>query len=126
MTNVIKIGFDIGGVLSKYPEVFRPLLEALNAHPAFEVHVLTDVPPPRAVALVQRNGYNVPVERIHSCDLKTHGHNCKAKKTEELGIDVMFDDHLPYLGNMGKLRFHVLPENTRPFFAPGMDECRDV
>ncbi len=27
---MIKIGFDIGGVLSKYPEIFKPLIEALS------------------------------------------------------------------------------------------------
>lgn len=121
---MIRIGFDIGGVLSRYPEILGPMIEALNADDRFEVHVLTDVPGPRAIDLIHKNGLSVPEDRIHSCDRAQHGDACKAAKIRELGIQLMIDDHLPYLGEVsGCARLHVLPDE-RPFFAPGFDECR--
>ena len=48
----IKIGIDIGGVLTKYPEIVVPLMTALGGHPAFEVHVLTDMPREKAVEML--------------------------------------------------------------------------
>ena len=120
----IRVGFDIGGVLSKYPEVFKPMIEALNAHPAFEVHVLTDVPAPRSIELVHKNGYQVPAERIHTANYPLHGSNCKARKVEELGLALLIDDHLPYLENVKAMRLHVMPDSSKPFFHPDIDECR--
>ncbi len=121
---MVRIAFDIGGVLGKYPEIFRVMIEALLAHPDVEVHVLTDVPPPRAIRLVHVNGFVIPAERIHSCDVARHGDDCKAVKIAELGIDVLIDDHLPYLRNVNALRLHVQPDKDRPFFHPTFDECR--
>ena len=44
-----RIGFDIGGILSKYPDILRPIVAALLAAPDVEVHVLSDMHP-RVVA----------------------------------------------------------------------------
>jgi predicted glycosyltransferase len=38
----MKVAFDIGGVLSKYPDVFRPLIVQLQ-HTGIEVFVITDM-----------------------------------------------------------------------------------
>ena len=37
----MKIAFDIGGVLSKYPDTFRPIITALEAG-GIECHIITD------------------------------------------------------------------------------------
>lgn len=124
---MIKVGFDIGGVLSKHPDIFQPMIEALNAHPAFEVHVLTDVLPPRSFRLVQENNITVPPERIHSCDYARYGDTCKAEKVRELGITLMIDDHLPYLLPMREdpvVCLRVLPDG-QDMFHPNFKQCRD-
>lgn len=126
----IRIGFDIGGVLSKHPAFFRPLIEALNAHPDFEVHVLTDVQPPRSIALIHENGYPVPAERIHSADYATHREACKAVMAKELRLDVLVDDHLPYLDPIQRvcgdatIRLHVMPGSNPDLFHPDIKQCR--
>jgi hypothetical protein len=80
----IKIGIDIGGVLTKYPEIVVPLMTALGGHPAFEVHVLTDMPREKAVEMLVANGVRLDSKRLHACDYATHGERCKAVKAAAL------------------------------------------
>ena len=59
--NKLRISFDIGGVLSKYPDKFRPLVNALVSCPAVEVFVITDMHDHKqSVTFVQGNEYNIP------------------------------------------------------------------
>ncbi len=39
---MVRIGFDIGGILSKYPREIMALFRACLASPEMEVHVVTD------------------------------------------------------------------------------------
>ena len=115
----MKVCFDIGGVLSKYPEVFRPIVAALQAG-GVEVHVVTDRPPNRrdlAVDLVRRNGYDVPPERIHCADVERHGYGCKAVVLEAIGADVHVDDFPGYLDGGCPVRLLVMPDAHRPHYA---------
>lgn len=83
----MKIAFDVGGVLSKYPDVFRPLLLALRDAPGIEVHVISDMHPPAKIGLMLlANGIDLIYSRVHSADYTTHGEMCKAVLCEELGI----------------------------------------
>lgn len=117
MGQPVKVGFDIGGVLSKYPDILQPVVAALLASPHVEVHVLSDMfPHAKCVAFVHENGFHVPPERIHSCDYAAHGELCKAEKMRELGIDMMLDDFPGYLAEGCALRLLVMPDPHRPYF----------
>ncbi len=121
----MKIAFDIGGVLSKYPDVFRPLVEALLALRPFgappEVWVISDMKPhEKAVAFCHDNGFFVPPERVICADYATHGENCKAMLCEQLGIDILVDDFHSYVCTVGKppVRLLVMPDPSRDYYAP--------
>ncbi len=94
------------------------------------MHVLTDVLPPRSIALIHENGYPVPVERIHSADYAAHGPACKAVMAKELGLAVLIDDHLPYLNPVQRvcgdatLRLYVMPDSNPDLFHPDIKQCR--
>jgi hypothetical protein len=114
----IRIGFDIGGVLSKYPDLLRPIVTALLASPEVEVHVLSDMfPHEKCVAFVRDNGFLIPPEHIHSCDYGEHGELCKAEKMRELSLDIMLDDFPGYLAEGCALRLLVMPDPNRPYYA---------
>lgn len=119
---MIKIGFDIGGVLSKYPEILRPIVAALAASPEIEVHVLSDMHPHAKCVdwVVTRNGFAVLPERIHPCDYAEHGERCKAFKAAEIGLDVLVDDFVGYLAVVGAppLRLLVMPDPDRDYYHP--------
>ncbi len=120
MIEIVKVGLDIGGVLSKNPQIWRPLVLAWLASPAVEVHVLTDITPhERAVELVQRNGFPVPAERIHSCDYKAHSERCKAVVAAALGLHVLVDDLPGYLAVVGAppVRLLVMPDPDLDYLA---------
>lgn len=116
---VVKIGFDIGGVLSKYPDLLRPILRALLAAPGIEVHVLSDMhPQEKCVAVLRENGFDVPSDRVHSCDYGEHGEECKAVKSRELGLDVLVDDFPGYVASLGAptLRLLAMPDPTLDYY----------
>lgn len=116
---VIRHGFDIGGVLSKYPDILRSTVLALLAAPGIEVHVLTDMPDhAKAVDMVRRNGFPVPPERIHSCDYDQFGEECKAAKARELDLHILWDDFVGYVATVGAppIRLLVMPDPTRDYY----------
>ncbi|MEK6860594.1 MAG: hypothetical protein AABY07_01365 [Nanoarchaeota archaeon] len=39
----MRISFDIGGVISKYPEIFKKIIEALYYSDGIDVYILTDM-----------------------------------------------------------------------------------
>jgi hypothetical protein len=54
----MKLAFDIGGVLGKYPGVFLPMISALQSGGA-EVFVITDIPEKQtAQTMLDKYGYN--------------------------------------------------------------------
>lgn len=115
----VKVGFDIGGVLSKYPDLLRPVVNALLASPDIEVHVLSDMHPrKKCVAAVTSNGFNVPTCNIHSCDYSTHGEECKAVKAREIGLHVLVDDFPGYVATLGAptLRLLAMPDPTLDYY----------
>jgi hypothetical protein len=112
-----RISWDIGGVLSKYPEVFRPLIKVLIAGGA-EVFVITDMPDhEKAVKFVQGNGYDIKAENILCSDYATHGENCKARTIEEYGIQVHVDDFPGYVANASCVNLFVWPNPDKPYYA---------
>lgn len=118
--DIVRVGFDVGGVLSKYPEILGPIVAALNASPRVEVHVLSDMfPHAKILDTLVRNGIEVPPERVHSCSYNEHQDLCKAFKARELGLDVLLDDFPGYVGTVGApaLRLLAMPDPERPYYA---------
>lgn len=115
----IRIGIDIGGVITKYPETFALLWQALDASPGVEVHVITDMPVDKARDMLTRNGFGVREGRLHSCDYDAHGEGCKAVKASEIGLDVLIDDFVGYVAIQGAppLRLLVMPDASLPYYA---------
>ena len=117
---IVRIGFDVGGVLSKYPELLRPIVAALLAGDGVEVHVLSDMHPhAKIMDMLARNGFAVPTERVHSCGYEAHGELCKAVKSREIGLDVLLDDFPGYVGTVDApaLRLLTMPDPARPYYA---------
>lgn len=121
----MRIAFDIGGVLSKYPEVFRPLLDLLlfrGVDPRYQIetYVISDMKPhAKAVAFCHDNGFDVPPERIICADYDRHGEMCKAIACQDIGIDILIDDFGGYVAILGSppVRLLVMPDPSRPYYA---------
>lgn len=92
----LRISFDIGGVLSKHPAVYRKMMQAL-ADGGAEVYVITDMSDhERAVKLLGTNDFDVLPERVLCADWDAHGDMCKAELIRQHGIQVHVDDFLGY------------------------------
>ena len=115
----LKVAFDIGGVLSKYPEVFKPLALDL-ATQGWEVHILTDIHDrDKTIAMLAMNGLGwVKAEHVHNADYTALGEMCKAVILDKLQIDLFFDDFPGYLTTGCPVRCHVMPDPYRPYWAP--------
>ena len=112
-----KVAFDVGGVLSKYPDILRPIFRALQASPEVEVHVITDMHlREQSQRMLRDNGFDVPDDRLHNSDFETHGESCKAELLEQLGIDMMVDDFAGYVAEGCPLRVLVMPDLRRPYY----------
>lgn len=114
---MIRVAIDIGGVLSKYPEVFLPLVRALHDGGA-EVHVVTDMHArDDTLDILRRNGFGfIPADRVHNSDFETYGEACKAVILRRLEIDVFIDDFPAYLAEGCPVRLLVQPDLSRPYY----------
>jgi hypothetical protein len=122
----IRIAFDIGGVLSKRPEIWRPLVNILlkngNSY-GIEAFVITDMHDTGAVCrMLEDNGFVIPVNNVHSADFETHGEMCKAVLCKELGIDILIDDFPGYVNDGDHIRLLVMPDTKRPYYATAEKE----
>ena len=112
----IRISFDIGGVLSKCPHVFRPMVNALVAGGA-DVYVITDMHDhAQSVLFVRGNGYDIDDDRILNADYTAHGEMCKAMVIEAHGIDLHIDDFPGYLANNACVNLLVWPQPREPYY----------
>ncbi len=118
---MIRLALDIGGVLSRYPDIFRPLVSLmLRPDSGVEVYVISDIKPhTKAVAFCHDNGFLVPPERILCADYAEHGEECKAVVCNDYGIDMLIDDHMGYLCDLGypPVRLFVMPDPKKPYYA---------
>lgn len=128
----MRVAFDIGGVLSKYPGEFRELVNCL-VRGANEIHVISDMHPREKIIQVLRMNHFIaddpwPLderalileENVHSADYDTHGEACKAVLLEQLGIHMFFDDFIGYVaprvGEHGTIRLLVMPDHEKPYY----------
>lgn len=114
----MKISFDIGGVLSKYPEKFRKLIDILLKSEDVEVYVITDMHiHEQSVKFVHGNGFNVADDHILNADFAKYGEQCKEKVIEEYGIDMHFDDFPGYCANNKCINLFVWPNPELPYYS---------
>lgn len=96
----MKVAFDIGGVLSKYPNIFTRLIKILRSSHDCEIHIISDM---HSVDYIQKmlrmNGIYLSIDNVHSADYTTHGELCKSELLKSLNIDIMFDDFIGYLAD---------------------------
>lgn len=114
----MRLAFDIGGVISKYPELFRELISTLEMHTHFDVLIISDMPREKILEILTLNRIGVTPENVYSADYETHGEGCKAELLRELKVDMFFDDHLGYVAAGGcPVRFLMMPDASRPYVA---------
>lgn len=114
---MVKISFDVGGVISKYPHIFRPIINALLNAIDVKVFVLSDMyPHEKIMKMLHQNGFLLPPENVHCCDYAFHGESCKAEKMKELGIDLHIDDFPGYLAEGAAVRLLMMPDPREPYY----------
>jgi hypothetical protein len=115
---VLRVAFDVGGVLSKYPEEFRRLIDAFNDSDGVEVLVISDMHPEQKIReMLAANGFfGLP---CFSADYYSHGEACKAVLCERLGVDILVDDFIGYVATPGqpRVRLLVMPDPSLPYYA---------
>jgi hypothetical protein len=119
----MRIAFDIGGVLSKYPGEFKRLLEALWVD--HTLHVITDMHDKEDVLKQLRtNGFDeslIPTENVHCADYAQHGELCKAVLLRDLKISMFYDDFIgytmwpPHFGP-APIRCLIMPDGYKPYW----------
>jgi hypothetical protein len=115
--NKLRIGFDVGGVLSKYPQIFKPLLQVLHDSKDTEVFIISDMHPKHKITdMLQLNEILYHQERVLSADYTKHGEMCKAKLCEEHKIDILIDDFPGYVAAGKHVRLLVMPEPLEPYY----------
>ena len=114
----MKLAFDIGGVLGKYPGIFTSMISALQKGGA-EVFVLSDIPDMKVTQeQLNRYGYNFSPEMVLSADFEKYGERCKSVLIKEYGIDVLVDDHPGYCADSGCVSLFVWPDPHVPYESP--------
>ncbi len=117
----MKIAFDIGGVLSAYPDEFRAMALTLGLQHA--LYVITDMHPHEKSIRVLTENHLIPPfnpARVLSADYERYGNAAKAVILRDLGIDVLIDDFAGYLvwpwETPAPIRLHVCPDPRRPYW----------
>ncbi len=118
----MRIGFDIGGVISKYPDEFRFLLLALSKVPEIEIYIVTDMPRDVAKDLLTKNNIPWSEKRLLCGEWGDHGDKCKSVLMRKHRIEIMVDDRLDYIFGGVKIGLMVVPRTHRKYYAPSWIE----
>lgn len=114
----MKVAFDIGGVLSKYPETLCELISCLRPE---DVFVISDMhPKEKIVELLRLNRVGIWPANVYSADYDQYGEACKTILLDELKIDLFFDDFIGYVvipGRHKTIRCLVMPDAELPYYA---------
>lgn len=117
----MKIAFDLGGVITKYPTFFRNLIKVLRQE--CEVYIISDIPSKEEIVKVlEMNNFEIDHNKIYSADYKQFGEMCKAVLCSKLKIDCIVDDLPAYLSKDNSvghapIRLHLQPDAFLPYFA---------
>ena len=118
-----RIAFDIGGVISKYPDFFRDAIAAFEAG-GMECHIITDMHDrTETLKMLENNNIRIPPGRVHNSDYDRYGEGCKAVVMLDNGINVLFDDFMGYLvwpfNAEAPIRFLIMPDMRKPYWDDG-------
>lgn len=119
----LRVALDIGGVMSKYPDVIRAFARALLDGGAL-IYVITDMPRhDEVMQMLATNDFGfIQAEYVHCADYKAYGEGCKAELLAALEIDLVLDDCLGYMAIPGRtVRCLVMPDATQPYWHPTWD-----
>lgn len=115
----LKISFGIGGVITKYPNEMRMLIDALSESDSVEVYIISDLTKEHPTQkLLQRNGIEIPVERILLADRAKYGEKCISKVVQDNNIDIHMDANPAYCDNTKGINFFLWPNTNIPYFSP--------
>lgn len=117
----LRIAFDVGGVLSKYPDIIGRLIRSLEASNETEVFILSDMPGPALADMLGRNGLGwIGGARVVHADYSLHGEACKAEACRALEIDILVDDFIGYVAVPGAplVRLLVMPDASLDYYHP--------
>lgn len=115
----MKIGLDIGGVLSKYPQDFIIFLQHFDKS---ELFVITDQhPKDKVIKTLKDNGFELLDENIYCADYEQHGNFAKAILIKQLDIKIFIDDFDGYLqwdSSFGEqpIMLKVMADNFKPYW----------
>jgi hypothetical protein len=128
----LRVAFDIGGVLSKYPEVCRRWVLAMSLGQV-DLYVLTDMHDSEKILRQLGDNRLMPpfsAANVYPADYAIYGEACKAILCRELDIDILIDDFPGYLvwpwpEIPAPMRLQVVPDPFRPYWSPGwkVAEC---
>lgn len=129
---MLRVAFDIGGVLSKYPGRFGELVRILIESDHAEVHVITDMHDhAEVVRTLAENGFGAILpERVHCADYARYGEMCKAVLLKSLSIDMFIDDSAGYVQwdsclGPAPIRLLLAPDGFRPYWHEGWKVAGD-
>jgi hypothetical protein len=118
----MKIAFDIGGVLSKYPDTFRRLVDKLqSADPgrksSVEVVIISDMHDiDQMHRMLKMNNFAIERAQIFSADYAQYGEYCKTQLCNQLGVDILIDDFIGYLAEGDFIRLLMMPNVDEPYY----------
>lgn len=114
----LKIGIDIGGVISKYPQIFTPIINALSKD-GHLIYIITDMHSYEDIYdMLDKNNipYNDDNFTVISSDFNKYGEACKSILGKNLELDLMIDDFPAYLQETAKCNLLVLPNIKEPYY----------
>jgi len=114
----LKIAFDVGGVLSKYPDEFRIALEALDDSPKIEIFIISDIHPKEEIIrqLKENNLHFGWSSNVYFADYDKYREACKKVLCEQLGIHILVDDFIGYVVEGDFIRLLVMPNSRKPYW----------
>lgn len=115
----MRIAFDIGGVISRYPKQMKEMIKSF-IQSGHDVYIITDMNPTDALSACENNDIlltGIKQENIISANWSEHGDLCKSVVMKNLSIDVMFDDRPDYIYEGVPIGFFLMPRPSMPYYA---------
>lgn len=115
---MLKIAFDIGGVLSKH-EPIRKLYMACVYFPYLIIpYIITDMhEKDKVLELLSANDIPCIKKNVYCADYTKYGEACKQILCDELEIDILIDDFIGYVANGKHVRLLVMPDVEKPYWS---------
>jgi hypothetical protein len=122
----MRIGFDIGGVISKYPQEFKEIIENFSIDMPYadysNVFYISDMhPKEKIIQALKDNSIPFSEANIYSADYEKYGNMAKAVLIKDLSLDVFVDDFDGYLQwdswlGPQPLLLKVMPDAFKPYW----------